>query len=955
MNNLQLSVILSAMDKMSAPIKGAAQSFNSLSAALNKNKSLRNQLIKQDKQNTASITKYRATLNPLKSKLSEVNGALVQAQQKARHFEQQLASSANPTAQFKAKVDAAKNSVNQLKKEQAETALKLKKAREELNRNGISAQTLGQRQATLRGKIKSTTGEINRQAEQLKKLNAQQAKYNAYRGKVDSLKNISGRAQVLGAQSMAAGTAVNMFSYGMLKPALDFEQDFSRVHSLTGLTKDNPEQAAKLERLRNQAIHLGATTSFTSGEVAQGQGYLAMAGFNAQQIEQSMPAVLSMTKAAGIDMGRASDIASDISSGFKIKADEMDRVADVLTETFSGSNTTLEGLGDTMKYLGPIASATGQNFETMAAMVGLLGNVGIKGTQAGTSLRAAMLRLAGPPRMAANAMKELGVSAKDNRGNMRPLTEILVDIERKTAKMGSAQKMAYYKYIFGAEAATAMVELVGQAGINGIQEMTEKLQNAAGRAEKVAKVMSDNLLGDLKELSSAKEALGISAFDAVSPTLREVTQSATALLRKLDAFAKSNPVLTANIIKFIVVLGGGLTVIGALSLALSFLFYPVARIGLGLANLTTIFPKFGTGASGIIKILTKWQSTGRSAAIITKSLGTGILTLINPLTYVRGGLILTTGALTGLRAALAFLTLTPLGLLIAGLIVGAITIYKNWEKVKAFFSGFWEGLKSGLTPVIAKFKLLADAFGSIINWIKKAVTWVLNLISPVKSTAEELANAKNAGISFGQTVAKAIEWILTPLTTLIDGVKWLTDNLLTINKINLQAQQTKNENIKAAYGNGILGQTVDAMNDSRLYYKGGLVKGFAAGGYTGDGGKYQPAGIVHGGEYVMTKAATSRLGTPLLNALNYGKNAMLATGLGMSVALAQPIKVDDRPPLRPIPTQPVQVNQPMSITINVNAAQGQDANAIAREVARQIAQVQQQAQVKARNSLRDRD
>ncbi|SUB20767.1 hypothetical protein [Pasteurella bettyae] len=139
------------------------------------------------------------------------------------------------------------------------------------------------------------------------------------------------------------------------------------------------------------------------------------------------------------------------------------------------------------------------------------------------------------------------------------------------------------------------------------------------------------------------------------------------------------------------------------------------------------------------------------------------------------------------------------------------------------------------------------------------------------------------------------------------------------------------------------------------HWIGGLVKGYASGGYTGDGDKYEPKGIVHGGEYVMTKAATSRLGTPLLNALNYGKTAMLATGLGMSVAIAQPIKVDDRAPLRSIQTQPVQVSQPMNITIHVNATPGQDANAIAKEVARQIAQLQQQSQIKARNSLRDRD
>lgn len=383
---------------------------------------------------------------------------------------------------------------------------------------------------------------------------------------------------------MIAGTVTNALSGVMLKPALDFEQDFSKVQALTGLNKTDPKQAEQLARLRKQGIHLGATTSFTSGEVAQGQGYLAMAGFNADQIEKSMPAILAMTKAAGIEMGRVSDISSDISSGFKIPADEMGRVADVLTATFSGSNTTLEGLGDTMKYLGPIATATGQDFETMSAMVGLLGNVGIKGTQAGTSLRSAMLRLAAPPKQAAKALKSLGVSAKDNRGNMRALTDILMDVERKTAKMGTGDRMAYYKAIFGTEAATAMVELVKQAGVNGIQEFTNKLKNSAGRAEQVAQTMADNLLGDIKNLESAREAIGIAIYDTISDDMRASIQSITEMVRKVNEWIKANPELTAKIVKWGTAMAGAVTALGALSLLTSFVFYPIARLVLGLSN-----------------------------------------------------------------------------------------------------------------------------------------------------------------------------------------------------------------------------------------------------------------------------------------------------------------------------------------------------------------------------------
>ena len=137
------------------------------------------------------------------------------------------------------------------------------------------------------------------------------------------------------------------------------------------------------------------------------------------------------------------------------------------------------------------------------------------------------------------------------------------------------------------------------------------------------------------------------------------------------------------------------------------------------------------------------------------------------------------------------------------------------------------------------------------------------------------------------------------------------------------------------------------------HWKGGFVKGWATGGYTGNGGKYEPAGIVHGGEYVMTKEATSRLGINTLNALNYGKRALIAGGLGISVATAAPVQVDTRAPIsaRPMMTQ---TSQPMSVNITINAAQGMDERAIAQQVAKEIQRIENQRQARARSSMWDR-
>ncbi len=703
----------------------------------------------------------------------------------------------------------------------------------------------------------------------------------------------------------------------MLRYRLDFGQEDWRVQALTGLSKANPEQAAALERLRNQGIHLGATTSFTSGEVAQGQGYLAMAGFNADQIEKSMPAILSMTKAAGIEMGQVSDISSDISSGFKISADEMSRVADVLTATFSGSNTTLEGLGDTMKYLGPIATATGQDFETMSAMVGLLGNVGIKGTQAGTSLRSAMLRLAAPPKQAAKALKSLGVSAKDSRGNMRALTNILMDVERKTAKMGTGDRMAYYKAIFGTEAATAMVELVKQAGVNGIQEFTDKLKNSAGRAEQVAQTMADNLLGDIKNLESAREAVGIAIYDTISDDIRASVQSITEMVRKVNEWIKANPELTAKIVKWGAAMAGAVTALGALSLLTSFVFYPIARLVLGLSKLDVILPKFMGKVIDVSGAISRW--------------------LLSPLKLLP--YILSLGG--------------------AAFIGAALLIYKYWQPIKAFFGGFWEGLKSGLAPVLEKFQPLGTAFGVVVGWIEKAVKWFTDLLSPVQSTKEDLDAAVSAGERFGNGMAKAIEFILTPLTRLMDGIKWISENMPSWegikNSVSSAWERTKNTSSNAWQSTKeTAGSAWESFKDFTGFGSNGkkLPSQNWSGGYTGNGGKYEPMGIVHGGEYVMTKEATSRLGVNTLNALNYGKRALIAGGLGISVATAAPVQVDTRAPIsaRPMMTQ---TSQPMSVN-TPSMPQGMDERAIAQQVAKQIQRIENQRQARARSSMWDR-
>ena len=219
----------------------------------------------------------------------------------------------------------------------------------------------------------------------------------------------------------------------------------------------------------------------------------------------------------------------------------------------------------------------------------------------------------------------------------------------------------------------------------------------------------------------------------------------------------------------------------------------------------------------------------------------------------------------------------------------------------------------------------------MVGWLEKAVKWFTDLLSPVQSTKEDLDAAASAGKKFGEWLAAGINLVTKPLQWLMDSIQWVIDHMPSIEKFAKE------------YGNRMSDTATMAANT-----------GFANGGYVGNGGKYEPMGIVHGGEYVMTKETTSRLGVPLLNALNYGKNALLATGLSMSVATAAPIQVDNRPPLAAHPMMVQPTAQPMAVNITINAAPGQDERTIARMVAQEMQRIQNQQQARQRSILRDR-
>jgi len=360
-------------------------------------------------------------------------------------------------------------------------------------------------------------------------------------GKINStkkdVKSFSDRMGLLAKQMsvfavIAAGV---LFGIGSsVSAAGDFQSAIAKVGAVSNAS------ASDMAALESSALGLGKTTAFSAVQAAEGQKYLAMAGFDTTQTIAAMPGVLNLASAAQEDLGNTANIASNIMSGFGIEADKMPMIADQLTRTFTSSNTTLAGLGQTMANVAPVASAAGASLAEVSAMAGTLGNVGVDASAAGTHLKIMFTKLMAPTRMTSDALKKLGVTTLDASGNMLPMFDILQQIETATSSMGTGTRGEYLKKIFGGEAVSSATALL-KNGVSSIRKFASDIENGSLAAATVATRQLDNLPGKLTLLSSAWEGLKISIGDVFLPVAEGVVSALTSVISVLSAIA-SHPI-----------------------------------------------------------------------------------------------------------------------------------------------------------------------------------------------------------------------------------------------------------------------------------------------------------------------------------------------------------------------------------------------------------------------------
>ena len=374
-------------------------------------------------------------------------------------------------------------------------------------------------------------------------ITAENKTQKAFKSIKKSLKSVGGSAAALGKNISTKMLApMGAFAGFSLKTAGDFESAMNKVSAISGSTGET------LKALENQAKELGRTTQFSASEAADAMGFLSMAGFDAQKTMAAMPGILDLAAASSTDLATTADIASNILSGLGMEASKTGQLADVMAKATASANLNVLELGEAMKMAAPMADAANLSLEGMTAIMGKMADAGIKGTMAGTAVKAGITKLLNPTKQVSAALDGMGVSVSNSDGSMRNFIDILTDLEKAGA--GAAE----FTKIFGERAGPALLASTKQ-GVGAIKELKAKLQDAGGTAKTMADTQMKGLNGSIKKLKSAFEGLQLAvANSGLLEWATKMTDKLTAFMAKISGTGGAMSGLGSDIAAFAAVI-----------------------------------------------------------------------------------------------------------------------------------------------------------------------------------------------------------------------------------------------------------------------------------------------------------------------------------------------------------------------------------------------------------------
>ena len=495
---------------------------------------------------------------------------------------------------------------------------------------------------------------------------------NVIQGVENNMNGLASRIGQVGQSLTAAGTQLTkrvtapIAAFGALstKTFAGFNDGMREVAALSGSTGD------ELQMLTDQAKNLGATTRFSASEAAEGMKFLALAGFDTAEIMETMPGILNLAAASGENLALVSDIVSDSLGSFRLEAGDASMIADVLAKASSSANTSVAQLGDAFRFVAPNAAEFGASAQETSAILGIMADSGIKASMAGTTLRQAFLRLADPPKEAAEALEELDIVTTDLDGNMLPLHNIIGQLENRFDGLSKSGRIQAASAIFGTTAVSGMLTVI-EEGEQGIVDFTKELENSAGAAEEMAEIMEGGVGGALRELRSAFEGVLITIGEKLAPMIERAADRINSLL---TAFINLSP----EIQDFIIAVAGIAAVVGP----------AILIIGTILTKLSALITLFSGAAAG----------SGIFATVL--------------------------GALTGpIGIVIAA---------IAGLVLVFKNLFNTNTEFREHFLEIWNSIKSSFTAIIEAVKEIAMViFNELTEFWDRWGETILGLFSQV--------------------------------------------------------------------------------------------------------------------------------------------------------------------------------------------------------------------------------
>ena len=621
----------------------------------------------------------------LQTALKGVNGQIKSTQSALKDVEKLLKLDPTNTTLLAQKQKLLTQAIGETKEKLATLKTAAQQANEQLQKGEITQEQYD----ALQREIAETEAE-------LKKLESQASKANQTLAKIgevgEKLENAGQKITNVGKKVTVVSTAVTAMGGAAVKTAADFESSMSQVQATMGITKDSMstldgQSVNTMDALSDLAKEMGSKTAFSASECAEALNYLALAGYDTQEMADTLPTVLNLAAAGGLDLASASDMVTDAMSALGMETKDADKMVDQMAKTASSTNTSVGQLGEGILTIGATAKSIKGGTAELNTALGILANNGIKGAEGGTHLRNVILSLQNPTDKAADTMDALGVSVFDSEGNMRSLNDILGDLNTSMEGMTAEEKANIISKIFNKTDLSSVNALLANTG-DTWDELQTSIENSGGAAQQMADTQLDNLSGQLTILKSAVEGFAISIGDALMPMIKNIVAKIQSFVDWLNNLDEGTRQVIVKIGLFVAALGPALVILGTV----------ISKVGVAMQA----FSKFG------LKITSLISNAGGLSGVMGK-VGAAIGGISAPVVAVVA--------------------------IIAVLVAAFVHLWKTnedfcknvtaiWNRIKGIFDSFTQG-------IVDRLNALGFSFEDITEVIKTIWDGFCNFLAPI--------------------------------------------------------------------------------------------------------------------------------------------------------------------------------------------------------------------------------